>query len=87
MRGRRPPIEEWQRHFLLTGELPPDDAPDYNPIEGLDWRDPVDAKHDPARDAWRENGAALMKDWRKDDPGCQPYALRRYGDPEQMGSD
>jgi len=78
---RAQPADSWQLQFLLTGKLPPDDDPDYNPFDGLDWR--YSRKSDPARELWEKEGARLLSAWIRQHPGTRPFAWWRYQAPER----
>lgn len=67
--------EDWQVQFLLTGEVPPDDDPDVNVFEVLDWKYHTAVNRgDPVKAAWEALRDHILPDWIRRHPGSRPFA-------------
>jgi hypothetical protein len=76
-RALPPKKPDWQRHTLLTGELP-DDAPTF---AFLDWGYFSRGDQPVVLAVWEELREELLTDWIKGHPGTRPYAWWAFDAP------
>jgi len=73
---------DWQIRFLETSELPPEDDPDMNVFELLDWQYHTAVREDPALLVWQACREQIMAKWLARHPGSRPYGWWAFDAPE-----
>ena len=67
-------VADWQVQFLLDGSVP-DDDPDINCFEVIEWKyHGALKKADPVRPVWEAHREQIMAQWLSRHPGSRPYA-------------
>ncbi len=68
------PAAGWKSKYLLSGEWPPEDTPDYNPFDGLSFDDRPRKGISPAQELWELKRKELLHYWIAKYPGTRPFA-------------
>ncbi len=72
------PVAGWKAQYLLTGELPSDDTPDFNPFDGLDFDDRPRKGISHAHELWDTKRDELLAYWVGKHPGTRPFAWWKF---------